>query len=334
MDVWYSGDYAVSFYEYGTDENPIGNFIGHTWRDWSLIPTARPFVKPPARKENKDDVKGINGSLDLSNQLLGFPLFNNREGSWTFYSVYRPDSYESIQDNLDADILDAIEDPTYAGEPILASRVLEFQERYSRILFALQGKDVVIILDEDPTYFYKGTVQVEDYVASNDGSLNGVTIKYDLFPYKMKLEETVLVIKDANADPAIDRVGQNIYFSVDSMPVVPRLEIHKDRTSFSEFYRIGFTNPEIKNMVEEPLTGLYYNINARHTDIWEQEYEGVIVPLTAEYYSSNAYQKSRMSFVCSNYYGNNQCYVVFDSPYPSTLSHTQYVALIFREGRL
>ena len=182
MDVWYSGEYAVSFYEYGGEQNPLGRFIGHTWKDWGLVPTARPFFAPPSRKEEILDAKGINGKADISNRLMGVPLYNNREGSWTFYVTSYNDYSTYIQDASGHNVTDS------NGDPIRATILQNFPQKYSQLLAALHGHNVAVVLDEDPEYFYKGFVQVETWVASNDGSLNGITIKYDMFPYKFTRE--------------------------------------------------------------------------------------------------------------------------------------------------
>ena len=305
MDVWYSGDYAVSFYEYGGELNPLGKFLGHTWKDWSLIPTARPFVVPPTHKTSEMDAKGINGKADVSNRLLGFPLFNNREGSWTFYVTDYNDYSDHIQDNNGNDILD------YLGDPIRATLVQSFPEKYSQLLNLLQGKTVAIILDEDPLHFYKGTVQIEQWVASNDGSLNGLTIKYDLYPYKFKIEETVIDIDVRKT------------FSIDyPMMTVPYLylEPNPDNPTMSNA-KIWFDNEELN---------LHINPAGKSSSDWN--FTGTLyekVKMTARYGTN--YPISIPTVVFSNMSGNNQMYF-------STLNRNDKqfskVQLFFREGRL
>ena len=62
MDIWYDGTHGVSFYELLTNKsivsitnpntNVVGKLIGHTWKDWGLIPLSAPFFAPPEEKSN------------------------------------------------------------------------------------------------------------------------------------------------------------------------------------------------------------------------------------------------------------------------------------------
>lgn len=305
MDVWYSGDYGVSFYEYGGELNPIGKFLGHTWKDWSLIPTVRPFVVPPPHKTSEMDAKGINGKADVSNKLLGFPLFGNREGSWTFYIADFNDYSDVILDNNGNQILDTW------GDPIRATKVQDFTTKYSQLLYLLQGKNVAIVLDEDPVHFYKGTVQIESFVASNDGSLNGVTIKYDLYPYKFKIEETVIDMTNGKT------------FSIDyPMMTVPYLylEPNSNNPGMSQA-KIWFDNEELN---------LHINPTGKTSSDWN--FTGALyekVKMTARYGTN--YPISIPTVVFSNMSGNNQMYFSTVNRMDRPFSKVQ---LFFREGRL
>ena len=306
MDVWYSGDYGVSFYEYGGELNPLGKFLGHTWKDWSLIPTVRPFVVPPPHKTSEMDAKGINGKADVSNKLLGFPLFNNREGSWTFYIADLNDYSDIILDSNGNPILDAWDDP------IRATKVQDFATKYSQLLYLLQGKDVAIVLDEDPIHFYKGTVQIESFVASNDSSLNGLTIKYDLYPYKFKIEETVVDIDLRKT------------FSIDyPMMTVPYLylEPNSNNPTISQA-KVWFDNEELN---------LHINLaGAASSSDWN--FTGALyekVKMTARYGTN--YPISIPTVVFSNMSGNNQMYFSTVNRNDRQFSKVQ---LFFREGRL
>lgn len=305
MDVWYNGKYGVSFYEYGGELNPLGKFLGHTWKDWSLIPTVRPFVVPPPHKTSEMDAKGINGKADVSNKLLGFPLFDNREGSWTFYIADFNDYSDIILDSGGNQILD-----TY-GDPIRATKVQDFTTKYSQLLYALQGKNVAIVLDEDPVHFYKGNVQIESFVASNDGSLNGLTIKYDLYPYKFKIEETFIDIDVRKT------------FSIDyPMMTVPSiyLEPNSDDPYIAQA-KVWFDNEELNlhiNSSGKPSS--YYNFNGR---LYTK------VKMTARYETGS--RASMPTVVFSNMSGNNQMYFSIINLNNKKFSKAR---LFFREGRL
>lgn len=310
MDVWYSGDYGVSFYEYGGELNPIGKFLGHTWKNWGLIPTARPFVVPPTVKTSEMDAKGINGKADVSTQLLGFPLFNNREGSWTFYLSTNDDYSDYILDNNGNPILDN------DGDPLRSTTPQTFNQKYSQILRLLQGKRVSIVLDEDPDHFYKGKVLVEQWVASNDGSLNGLTIKYDLFPYKFKMEETVL-----EYGPEI--AGVYKYLPLDAkypMITVPWLLVVEgsDETPMGNS-AVWFDNEEL-NIHFAPPAPNNYNFSATI---------GERLKMIASY--GDGHPTSHPTCAISNFSGNNS--VRWSIKDRNRHAHNK-VQLIYREGCL
>lgn len=310
MDVWYNGKYGVSFYEYGGELNPLGKFLGHTWKDWSLIPTVRPFVVPPPHKTSEMDAKGINGKADVSNKLLGFPLFENREGSWTFYIADFNDYSDHIQDNNGEDILDSL------GDSIRATRVQDFSTKYSQLLLLLQGKDVAIVLDEDPIHFYKGSVQIESFVASNDSSLNGLTIKYDLYPYKMKIEMTE---KELDAEYMSKYLT---YFSVSSdypMIMIPYAKIEFSAEVSSQA-QILFSNPELGISVAAWPYGTNYNFVVK---------SGEWFRMAAAY--GEGQLESHPSYAISNMTGNNQMWMCARDKNQKAFSSFK---LKYREGRL
>ena len=57
----------------------------NTWDDWHLIPSSRPLFNPPTPKTKYQDIPGANGKLDLSEALTGYPVYDNRIGSFEFY---------------------------------------------------------------------------------------------------------------------------------------------------------------------------------------------------------------------------------------------------------
>lgn len=336
MDVWYSGDYGVSFYEYGGEINPIGKFLGHTWKNWGLIPTVRPFVVPPTVKESGASYSdsGTNGNYNSYNDLLGFPLFNNREGTWTFYITTFNDYSEYIEDsnsgNSDLTIDRYVRDHTAANpvnmippmdDVLLSGKTQTFQEKYSQLLHLLHGRELAIVLDEDPSYFYRGTVTVDDFVASNDGSLNGITIKYSLFPYKLAKDETLITIKDNDTN----LLDTDVYFSVGKMPVIPYLRVQRNDT-LSARYQVGFSNPEINGVDQVIPTGNYYNLTAPARASADDK---AYIKLTAIYSTSS--NNARSTFLCSNFYGNNQCRIRLKET-TSSAGGTVYADLFFRKG--
>src|SRR5690625_7190522 len=89
----------------------------NTWDDWHLIPSKRPSFNPPTVKSQYVDIPGGNGVLDLTESLTGYPLYNTRTGSWTFYveNGFKPwdELYSEISNYLHGQKLRAIlEDDT------------------------------------------------------------------------------------------------------------------------------------------------------------------------------------------------------------------------------
>ena len=56
----------------------------NTWDDWKILPTERPVFAPPKPKTTYIDIPGGNGTLDLSESLTGYPIYENRTGSFKF----------------------------------------------------------------------------------------------------------------------------------------------------------------------------------------------------------------------------------------------------------
>ena len=316
MDVWYNGKYAVSFYEYGTELEPIGRFLGHTWKTWGLVPEARPFFPPPQRKKTELDANGINGKIDISKSLIGIPLYENREASWKFYVTDFFDRTTNIRDSDDADVSDNV------GDPIKASILQTFSEKYTQLLTVLNGREVAVVLDEDPDYFYKGFVDVETWESPNDDSLNGITLRCDVFPYKIKKEPTVLTIKDS----AMDRFGTEIEFDSGNMPLVPYIKVEYNVSATSVNLNTGYSNSEVGIFQDYQTNGLSINLKRASTS---GLYEG-LRKLTAAWRGGNPV--SSPSFLCSNYVGDNRCMIIVQRP--ALPDNFNSVLLVFRKGSM
>lgn len=128
----------------------------NTWDDWHLVPMERPSITPPDKKSNTIDVPGSNGSLDYSESLTGYPLFQNRQGSIEFMVM---NGYGS-----------------WIG-------------RYTEILNYLHGQTMHMILDDDPGYYYEGCFEVNEWKSDKEYSL--ITIDYDVYPYKKEITSSL-----------------------------------------------------------------------------------------------------------------------------------------------
>lgn len=126
----------------------------NTWDDWRLIPTSRPIFAPPEVKTNYVDLAGVDGQVDLSESLTGYPLYNSRSGSFEFY-VYGGESYGS------------------------------WSKRYSEIMAYLHNRRMKAVLEDEPEYYYEGRFSVSQWQSGQDWS--GITIGYVVDPYKKAL---------------------------------------------------------------------------------------------------------------------------------------------------
>ncbi len=121
----------------------------NTWDDWKILPTERPVFAPPKPKTTYIDMPGGNGALDLSESLTGYPIYENRTGSFKFRVM---------------------------------NDYVEWHERYMEIMEHLHGRSMNAILADDPDYFYKGRFSVDSWESGDTWSQ--ITIGYTVEPYK------------------------------------------------------------------------------------------------------------------------------------------------------
>lgn len=135
----------------------LGVMLGdkHSFHDYALFMKSYPAITPPTMKTKYVDVPGADGALDLSRTLTGYMQYNRRTITMEF--------------------------------TITAPRE-EWPDVHSRIMDDLHGQEVSIVLDDDPEYFYTGTLCVQGYDPQKVTS--GVTILADVEPYKTKVEPT------------------------------------------------------------------------------------------------------------------------------------------------
>lgn len=133
----------------------------NTWEDWGLVPDSRPTLSSPSPKTNAVDNNSINGVLDLTFKRMRYPLFGNREGSFTF--IYNP-LFQAINGK---------------SKPWLVI--------YTEMHNFLHGRRLRMILEDDPEYYYDGTFKIENWASNNDGTGSTVTIGYSVEPYKMSV---------------------------------------------------------------------------------------------------------------------------------------------------
>lgn len=130
----------------------------NTWTEWHLVATSRPVINPPAQKRKTIDIPGGNGIIDLSDSLTGYPVYENRQGSIEFI-VVNDLYYQNVTPQ-------------------------EWYRVYSSILGYLHGQKMKLILEDEPEYYYYGTLSVNTWVSNPHHS--NITIDYDLEPFKYR----------------------------------------------------------------------------------------------------------------------------------------------------
>ena len=171
----------------------------NTWDDWHLIPASRPVIAPPKHNSNMVTIPGMNGAVNISEVLTGYPTFANRTGSLQFYVA---NDYWSRWDVA-----------------------------YSTIMSYLHGQSMRMVLEDDQSYYYEGRFTVNQWQSGQTNSM--ITIDYDVYPYKRDFSTTD---SDWLWDPFSFIDGEirdwrnitvngdySLIFEADPEPVVPKI---------------------------------------------------------------------------------------------------------------
>ena len=134
----------------------------HSYYEWGLI-LQKKEIEAPEPKINQIELEGRDGVLDLSD-FFGEVKYKNRSLSFQFAKK------EIVQDG--------------------------FLALFSVVQNALHGKVMNVILDDDPSYFYKGRVTINEW--KSEKNLGQIVIEVDAEPYKYKVQETVAVVDVVN----------------------------------------------------------------------------------------------------------------------------------------
>lgn len=220
-----------------------GTSVRNTWVDWHLIPLQRPSIAPPDKKTKTIDVPGMNGDLDVSESLTGYPVFTNRKGSIDY---------------------------------MIETGHEEWSDIYANMVSFLHGRKLYMAFEDDPGYYYYGTFTVGNYDSQKDNS--NITISYDLEPYRMEYRNGYLNfdIFDFNTD---SRTGlsynpvkrKEIYSNTDwidilvngdfgnytEKPVMPifRIERRPNTSTEDTDILIQFVNKELGISIERRFQG-------------------------------------------------------------------------------
>jgi hypothetical protein len=129
----------------------------HSYDDLNLV-LSEVNIPPATAKTNFVDIPGGDGSVDLT-EALGEVKFEDRECRFTF-TVFPYEDFE------------------------VKKRLVSNQ---------LNGKRCKITLDKDPGYYWLGRCSIDEY--ASDKNLHKIVVGAVVAPYKLKTNETKVVVK-------------------------------------------------------------------------------------------------------------------------------------------
>lgn len=131
----------------------------HTYDDWGLSLSANLIIPQPDPNITLVSVPGGNGFLNLTTAMTGEVTYSQRKATFTFTTV---------------------------------AKRREWQSLYSEIANYLHGKEMPIVLDEDPWHYYTGVFKLNEFKSSE---ITGeIAIEATLDPFKYDLEETKISV--------------------------------------------------------------------------------------------------------------------------------------------
>ena len=154
--------HGMTFYsrkDFGSTPDPQ-TIRRRTWEDWHIIPTTMPIIARSRPKTNYQSTYAAQGGIDMTDAVLGYPVYERREGSWEFSII---NSYVDIN-----------------GQTV---RTLQSDLLITKMMEIINGQPLYMILDDDPNFYYYGRFWIEDVKRSE--TLTGIVIKYSLNPWKV-----------------------------------------------------------------------------------------------------------------------------------------------------
>ena len=196
----YTKEHGTTFVDVLTGESK------HTYRDFGLYPSEVNMPSPPGVQTQFIEIPGMDGTLDATEALDGNVHYEDRD-------------YEQKYVDLNGRA--------------------RWHTRYSEILNFIHGKQLRMILDDDPEWFYVGRFELDDPAPKN--YKNTLEITATLKPYKYAINSTLDdwlwdpfsfengIIREYK-DIAVDN-STTITIVGSSMPVVPAITVASEDES-------------------------------------------------------------------------------------------------------
>lgn len=167
-----------------------GSMSLNTYKDFYLVPTSLPIISTPGVKTKNIEVPGANGAIDLTESLTPFPVYNNRSGSLEFALLQDRLEYYNRYKNAPHSIKS-----TYDFDGTGATNYI-----YSDLMNKLHGRKCQLILEDDPEWYYEGRIGIGEWKSSTDGTWPTVTINYDLAPFKLSVNDSLVGATETGSD--------------------------------------------------------------------------------------------------------------------------------------
>lgn len=154
----------------------VGVMINHvnSITEWGLILLDDLVISAPNVKKEHVDLPGINGILDYSEALTGYPLFEMRTITFTLWK--RMDEAERARIRTD-------------------------------LLGRFGGRIVQLITPDLPEFYWRGRLSMGDYGGFNSGH---IPLSFEVYPYRLKNDETVKTLfltADTEREITLDNAG-------------------------------------------------------------------------------------------------------------------------------
>lgn len=165
----------------------------HTAKDWGLRMISM-VIPMPETKTNYIDIPGADGSLDLTQSLIGDVPYNMREG---------------VQFTFDA-----------------SGGYEDWHAMTSEIANHLHGRKRKVIIDSDPGFFYEGRLQLDSQKSSE--IINQIVITGTMDAYKYEVADSLgdWMWDDFNFETSIVREYNDLQVEGDLTVVIPGLRKH------------------------------------------------------------------------------------------------------------